>query len=62
MTRVHFTPGVDWGITLSLLGVLALLVLILGVWLGRATKRRSRPVAAYPPPPPPPPDNMFLSL
>ncbi len=51
MTSVHFTPGIHWGYTLALLGVLAVLVLAVGVWLGRATKRRPRPAA--PPPPPP---------
>ncbi len=51
----YFAPGIDWGSTLLLVGVLSLVVLILGVWLGRATKRRPRPAPASPPVPPPAP-------
>jgi hypothetical protein len=55
MTRLHFTPGIEWGYTLTLLGILALLVLVAGVWIGRATKRRPRPAPPPHPVPPPPP-------
>lgn len=40
MTSVHFASGIDWGYTLSLLGIIALLILVVGVWIGRATRRR----------------------
>jgi hypothetical protein len=49
MMNVDFTPGIHWGYTLSLLGVLAFLVFAVGVWLGRATKRRPRPASTPPP-------------
>lgn len=54
MNRLQFSTDLHWGYTLLLSVILAVLVLILGVWLGRATKRRPRPAPAHPPPPAPP--------
>lgn len=57
MNGFHFTPGIDWEYTLPLIGILVLLVLVVGVWIGRLTRRLPRPA---PPPVPPTGDRTML--
>jgi GrpE len=53
MNIPHLTPGIHWGYTLSLVGILGLLVLGLGVVLGaRLGRARTRHPEPNPPPRP----------
>ena len=49
MNDVHIAPGIDWGYTLSLAGIVTLVVLAVGIWIGRTTKRRPQPAPAATP-------------
>jgi hypothetical protein len=58
MNIPHLTPGIHWGYTLSLVGILGLLVLLLGIVIGaRLSRTKTRqPLSAPPQPNPDRPD------
>lgn len=53
MNIPYLAPGIHWGYTLSLVGILGLLVLLLGIVIGaRIGRAKTRQPVSAPPPPP----------